>query len=206
MTQLFNLNSGNEITSLDGAYGFYVVTVDSGGTPLQSGFVTLDTLKTFVNTNPSVVPSSNPWRGCLLNRTSVLSKASNALWEPVPWQAAAFDSDSLWSIVNPTRITVPVGVTKMRFSGAVTFPTNATGHRGLALYKNDSATVFGRFRETMSATATLSTGISAESAVMEVEEGDYFELKILQNSGSPLDIPVDTTPVWFQAEIVEASV
>lgn len=205
MTQLFNLNGGAEITSLDGAYGFYVVTVDSEGEPLQSGFVTLDTLKTFINTDPSVVPSSNPWRGCTLNRTSAFGKSSNTSWEAVPWQTARDDTDSFWSMTDPARITVPVGVTKMRFSCAVLYPANSSGYRGIALYKNGSTSAPGRFYQTVSA-ATLAHGMSAISAVMDVEEGDYFELRLLQNSGSTLDVSSSSSQTWFQGEVIEAAV
>lgn len=204
MTQLFNLNGGNEITSLDGAYGFYVVTVDSEGAPLQSGFVTLDTLKTFINTDPSVVPSSNPWRGCRVSLTADQSIASGSSFSTVSWQTAEIDTDEIWSIGAPTRLTVPIGVTKVRVSINLLWALNGTGLRFVTTRMNGS-TQPGAASTVAPGSSTSQSSISASSAVMEVSAGDYFELRVAQNSGSALNIQAPDGRTWFEMEIVEAS-
>lgn len=208
MAQLFDLNGGVEITSLDGAYGFYIVTVDSEGNPVQSGFVTLDTLKTFINTDPSVVPSSNPWRGCQVALSTNFTVANDVL-TAVSFEAEAIDTDDIWNVVTPTRLTVPTGVTKVRISANVQWALNATSMRAMYLYKNGAGVPAGSFGSTIPGSPTTgSSSLSAMngvSGIMEVTSGDYFELRVLNRSGGNLDI-LSGPRTWFEIEIVEATV
>lgn len=204
MAKLFDLNGGAEITSLDGAYGFYIVTVDGGGNPVQSGFVTLDTLKTFINTDPTVIPSSNPWRGCRVNLTATQSIA-NAAFATVSWQAEDVDTDSIWSIGSPTRLTVPTGVTKVRLTTSLNFDYSTTGNRAVSLRKNGTTVNGGFGAQAPAPSSTLNfTAVNAASSVLSVTAGDYFELRVAQTSGGALNLLNDAR-TWFEMEILEAS-
>lgn len=206
MTKLFNLNGGTEITTLDGDFGFYVVTVDSEGVPVQSGFVTLATLKTFINTDPSVVPSSNPWRGALVYKTSAASVANNTAFN-VPFDTENYDTDSIWSIGSPTRLTVPTGVTKVRLSGLAYWPA-AAGSASISIIKNgataaDAYVGQGSFRVASASSSPLGpVRVQAQTAVISVTAGDYFEMRVVQIFGSTTNLEANS---WFQMEILEAS-
>lgn len=204
MTQLFNLNSGTEITSLDGAYGLYIVTVDGGGNPVQSGYVTLATLKNFINTDPSVVPSSNPWRGCQVS-LSANQSIPNSAFTVVNFGAEDIDTDSIWNIGAPSRLTVPVGVSKIRLSAGVSWSGNSTGLRYLEFYKNGGGVPpAGSVAQGIPANTNYNA-VNCTGGVMSVSAGDYFELRVLQNSGGSLNV-LNNSRTWFQMEIIEATV
>jgi hypothetical protein len=43
------------------------------------------------------------------------------------WDATEFDTESLWDSGNPSRLTVPGGVSRVRLLGNVRWQSSATG-------------------------------------------------------------------------------
>lgn len=173
--------------------------VDGDG---NSRRLTGEQLKTFINTNPSVVPSSNPWRGATVKRTSDLP-VSNLVETPIPWQATTEDTDSIWSAGNPTRLTVPAGVTRVRLSGSIQYEASTSGVRFLLISKNGSD-FEGRVRDVIGSSGTtgIALGMSASTADVAVSPGDYFELRAYHNGSSSLDL-ISGTALWFSMAVVE---
>lgn len=202
MAELFDLYGGVPLATLAGQYGMYVVETDAGGAPLRSRFVPLSTLKTWVNTDPSIVPSSSPWRGCRVVRTSTQS-VGNAAFDLMSWQTATVDTDGIFSVGAPTRLTVPTGVTRVRLSASVGWALNATGQRMVSLLKNGSIPE-GSLAQNAPGLASLMSAVSSSSGSLAVTAGDYFELRVAQTSGGSLNA-LETERTWFEMEILEAS-
>lgn len=201
-SELFDLNGGVGLdsTELDATMGIYLVDPANG-----SRFVTLDELKTWINTDPTIVPSSEPWRGCRAYRTSdATSVASGA---EIAWQAAAIDTDSIWSGGAPTRLTVPTGVTKIRLRWGVQMEALATAGQlisrvlkntsGLSL--SESCTLIAPRQSNTGFTNNYSGGYSG---VLSVTAGDYFELEVVFSMTSQ-DQVLATNATYFELEIVE---
>lgn len=113
-----------------------------------------------------------------------------------------YDTDNWHDGVNPQRLTVPAGITRVRLSVGVQFSLNSTGYRTVALKKNGSGLIPGTGGSRANALTGLGTAITLTSAVLEVTAGDYFEVFVLQNSGVPLDVTSLASLTWFAIEEV----
>lgn len=61
----------------------------------------------------------------------------------VAWQAAQFDDGAMWSAGDPTRLTVPAGVSKVRLTASLRWTKQATGDREAILYANGARMTTG---------------------------------------------------------------
>lgn len=165
--------------------------------------VPLSTLKTWINTNPTVVPSSEPYRGCRLKLTAAESIAASPSEPIITWDAAGRDTDSFWSAGDPTKIVIPSGVTKARLSCSLHWDTTSGNYRRGELLKN-GALVEGGFRASLNYSVAGNDTHGAISDVLDVSSGDYFQVRTRQNSGGTRTILADET-TWFALEVVEAS-
>ncbi len=183
----------------------YFEVLDDDG---NSRKVALADLKTFVNTDPTVVPSSEPFRGALVKRTTAQA-ITTATETAVTWETATYDTDSIWSAGSPTRLTVPAGVTKVRLKTNVQWDANATGYRYVTFKKN-GADFAGRGGSLVDDLAANFYWQNIGTAVVEVTAGDYFDVRVQHNKGSNLNLlPIAASTwgelLWFSLEIVEAT-
>lgn len=119
--------------------------------------------------------------------------------------ALNFDATSdaeVWASGNPSRITIPSGYTRARFTAQVGFASNATGERYVTLLKNGGPSSFVRsFQARFNAnTASNRTDVNVVSAVLTVTPGDYFQIGCYQNSGGALNIDAPNLS-WAQVEL-----
>lgn len=183
--------------------------VDADGSPEgDSRKVTLDELKTFINTDPTVVPSSVPWRGARVYRTTNLTGIPTGT--AITWQASAIDTESIWSVGAPTRLTVPTGVTKVRLFGGAQFETGGTaGTVGLSINKGGSAmgapNHYGRDTFRSGTTGFTTNRAHIFTSVLEVTAGQYFEL-LAQISMTGIDEVLASEATFFEMEILEATI
>ena len=114
-----------------------------------------------------------PFKGALVRRTSDLTSVSPPIH--VSWQAATYDTDGFWDAGNPTRLTVPAGITKIRLMGAVALQASLTaGGVFLGFEKNGAGDIPG------AAAATFRQGsagynnndFATFTAVLPVTAGD----------------------------------
>jgi hypothetical protein len=116
----------------------------------------------------------------------------------IPWDSIVYDTDSFWSAANPTRFTIPTGVTKVRLKANINWTFGGTGYRHFWMHKN-SGPFFGMGRESDEGDAGVQ---SIGSAVVDVTAGDYFELIARQTSGATKNVAADELS-WFAIELVE---
>lgn len=113
-----------------------------------------------------------------------------------------FDSGGFHSnVTNPSRLTVPAGVTKVVVTAGVDFAANATGRRLVTVVKNGSTSV-GQHGDDAAASGNHRHAIT--TGVLEVSEGDYFTVVALQNSGGDLDF-VTSQVTAFSIYVLETT-
>lgn len=108
-----------------------------------------------------------------------------------------FDSDGFHeSVVNPSRLTIPAGLTgKYLVIAKLEFNTDGTGVRVLQLLKNGSTT--GTARDEVAAPSGTREALLSIQQILSLEEGDYIQVRVYQNSGNALAID-NGSDTYFQ--------
>jgi hypothetical protein len=150
---------------------------------------------------PSQQAYSGPWRGAQATVTSNHTIATGAS-SSLPWDSAV-QTDTIWNSANPTRLTVPAGVSKIRLSMHVLSTGSATAMSAYfaknGLYTGSSALI-GYTNDASASTSTSAT-ITTTSKVLSVVPGDYFEARLNPLSAAAT---IDSTyEQYFQMEIIE---
>jgi hypothetical protein len=133
------------------------------------------------------------FRGCRVRMTADDVTQNITGEAAVSFDAADFDTDSLWSAGSPTRLTIPAGVGYVAVSGqALVTLSTADTHFSVAIRLYNSANVlqkaFGtRFIETGGATKML----AAHTGPCAVATGDYFQLWIREETDNSVTIEGD---------------
>lgn len=119
----------------------------------------------------------------------------------IPWDAEVYDVGDWWSNANPTRLTVPTGVTRVIVSTNAIWTANNTGERWLGISKNGSAgsRFFGE--GSLRHLATNGSELNVTSAVVEVVAGDFFIAIARQTSGGNLNVRAEESS-WFAIRAV----
>jgi hypothetical protein len=105
----------------------------------------------------------------------------------IPWDATVYATETFWSAGNPTRLTVPAGVSKVRLKANINWTFGGSGYRHVWVHKN-GALFFGAAKESdLGDSGVQSIG----TAVVDVTPGDYFELIARQTSGSTKNVVDD---------------
>lgn len=158
---------------------------------------TLGALATWLLSQTSIVPANLPWRGVTCSRTADDTTA-RTLPSSIDWASAAGNSEGMWNSMQPSRITVPTGVSRVRINMLLKWlNANAARAVNMILYKNGEATPVALHTVTTN-TSYATFSLSMASPVLNVVPGDYFELRI--NATTTLTVAADTS---MQLEIVE---
>jgi hypothetical protein len=114
-----------------------------------------------------------------------------------------FDTDAIHdTVTNNSRMYVPSGITKIRFTCYVRYAANVTGRRFVNLYKNGVVSNDDGVPEfNFNASTTGVTTLAFYSPILTVTPGDYWELMTSQNSGGGLN--VTTLFTYFAMELIE---
>ena len=137
-------------------------------------------------------------RGALLRLTASKSIPNNTR-TVIDWDSPIYDTSNFWSASKPSRLTVPIGVSKVRLTTSICWGQNNNGVRVVNICKNGAASWFGRAVDRRAASGHSETTIS--TPVVEVAAGDYFEVSVLQDSGVALDVVTSGTS--FSIEVIE---
>lgn len=195
--------------------GFYCIVLSNTGrvTIDPSGAETVDGAAT-VTLGPGearfLIASTTGWftigknksRGCLVSLTGNKTIPDSTV-TPVGWDSEVYDTDAIHdNVTNPSRLTVPAGVTKVRISASAMWVLNATGLRNLAVYKN-GASFIGWFNRFIQTSSTDNYGrLDATTAIVPCVAGDYFEIVVWHNAGGNLDLN-NAAETWACMEIIE---
>lgn len=161
----------------------------------------------WIEVNP--YPASS-FRGVLVYRTADVSIANNTE------TLIAFDNESYKTdatmhdnVTNNSRLVVPSGVTWVRVHAQVAWdPSGLTGERAAKIYANGS-TVYTGAAYTAMPHGTMGSGEFTTSYMstppLLVSPGTYFEMKVYQNIGAPLNLRHGNAQpgTWFALEVLE---
>lgn len=136
----------------------------------------------------------------LVNLTSPQSIGDNST-TPISWHQAINDSMGGWNIGAPTRITIPAGVSKVRFSGGTRWASNGTGIRQAYVAKNGGTGFDGEPANCLLPPPSNPLWQTLNGAIVDVTPGDYFEFFVIQKSGANLDFR-EGNSTWFQCEVI----
>lgn len=139
------------------------------------------------------------YRGALVAITANQSIPNNAL-TVVAWDSEIYDTNNIHeSVTNPSRLTVPAGVTAVKIYGGTFWAINSVGVRYIYVYKNGVAAAGLPVDQKV---AINETGSNVCSAVVTVNAGDYFTMIVYQDSGGALNMQ-NSVSTFFGMEIVQ---
>lgn len=154
----------------------------------------------FVGTNSSSganVLASNVMGKCAYAQKSANQSIPNSSFTAVTFDNLIFDDASIWSSGANTRLTVPSNVSRVRVASNVSFASNSTGYRYVAIVKNGSSRIASQLQ-----LADRNSQINICSPIINVAAGDYFEFFLEQNTGGALDV-LATAETAFSLEIIK---
>jgi hypothetical protein len=137
------------------------------------------------------------FRGAMVRLTAT-EPVADSTDVAIPWDATVYDTDTFWSAGNPTRLTVPAGVSKVRLKGNIDWTFGGGGYRHIWVHKNGGL-FFGTAKESDAGDSGVQ---SIGTGVVNATPGDYFELVARQTSGSTRNVAADEL-TWFAIEVVK---
>jgi len=149
------------------------------------------------------------YRGCLVyldSNQSLSQSLSTGTPANIAFDQEDYDTDTIHdNATNNTRLTVPSGVTKVRISYNVQFASNSTGYRNIVVYRSSTDAFIGNTTVSVEAVTGDVTIINAQTPVLTVSSGVYFEIAGLQDSGGALNVigNIIGSATWFSMEIIE---
>lgn len=95
----------------------------------------------------------------------------------------------------PSRITIPIGsgIKEINISASIFWPLSVNGFRWIRLIRGSSSHMSG-FAMPTNGTAVYTVTPVNTTGWVPVQEGDYFTIHAIQDSGSPLILGIGT---WF---------
>ena len=143
-------------------------------------------------------------KAALLQKTGYQGITTQAA---VVWTSAVYDDAGFWSGTNPTRTTIPAnqGITRVRLISNGSWAANASGSRVMAHEKNGSPFIGMGYMGQPAATDQIGSNQNISSAIIPVQDGDYFETVVAHSAGGSLnfgDSPTDNIVWMFIASVV----
>jgi hypothetical protein len=119
----------------------------------------------------------------------------------VPWQSAEYDSDAFWDAGQPSRLTIPAGVTKVRIVGNIEWQTSPTSQL-VEVRKNGNSVLGGGSFIVRGDSGYSNQMRNLSSAVLPVSAGDWFELAVYVGTAGELR---GLERTWLAIEVVETT-
>lgn len=138
---------------------------------------------------------------CRLARVLRSDISATGTHVPIPWESSVYDTDSFWDAGQPTRLTVPTGVTKVRLLGNIEWQTSPTSQ--LVEIRQNGAGIVGGASFIVRGDGGYSNQIrNIATAVLPVVAGYWFELSVFVATSGELRNEERT---WFALEVVETA-
>jgi hypothetical protein len=140
------------------------------------------------------------FRGALVKKAADLTGQNMTSITAITWDTEVYDiGDWHESVTNPSYLTVPAGVSKVRLQGQVKLGSiTADMWTRLVIHKNGA--IFDGHAEVTVESGVTSPAINIVSPVYDVSEGDDFQLKLTLETDTSVDIEADSS--WFAIEKV----
>ena len=148
--------------------------------------------------------TGQPFKGALVKLAADETAANYAVTKSIPFDAEVYDvGDWHDNVTNNSRLTVPAGVTKIQAVATVSIAAATAGdYTQYFMRKNGDSVVIGlpRLRTKPEDTANF---LNVASAVMEVVEGDFFE--IFMTTETDTSITVNSANTFFSIKAIETT-
>lgn len=137
--------------------------------------------------------------GAMVDKTGNQSIA-NATWTALSFNNELYDDAAIHdNVVNNSRLTVPLGWTRVKLYMAVDWANNSSGIRLTATWKNGAAFVGEALARKR---AINNTETPTNTPPLVVVGGDYFEMMVYQNRGAALNVLGASNATYFAMEQV----
>lgn len=146
-----------------------------------------------------------PFKGALVSRSTDLTGIT--LPEYVDWDNEVYDTDDFYDSGDPSRLTIPSGVTKVRLVASIETTADAGAGMMFVSFHKDGNEVFSG----LTTVRNNSTGgfnnnsATCVSPVLEVTAGEYFEVRFNVNGLGSADDVLSTNRSFFALEVVETT-
>lgn len=142
----------------------------------------------------------NVGAGCLVRRTSNQTIPSG-INTAITWSTEDFDAAGIWTISDPTRLTVPATITRVRLTAGVEWASRTGGFVRVNPRMNGGGTQpHGLPRDARDYTTSFNVTQNIASGIIVCAPGDYFELIVQQSTGALDVVAGDYT--WFCMELL----
>lgn len=186
-------------TSLDTSF-FSIEIKDPSPAPDLDNFTS--TSGTFTESlTISGVPVGKAFRGAFLTSSSGNDILSGGALENIAWDTVQYDTSGFFDPALAS-IRIPAGVSKVRLSSSVRWETNTTGIRQLQYRKNESTNITGVGASRQDVISDGDHISFAQTAILDVAEGDEFKVSANQDSGVTLEV-LSNILTWFQVEALD---
>lgn len=108
--------------------------------------------------------------------------SSTAYDTTISWTIETFDTNNMFSAGTPTRLTVQTAGTYIVVASAG-FVANAAGDRAATIMKNGT----DQIQQTEGRAPAVFFWAGSMAAVDQAQVGDFYDLRVAQNSGGALD-------------------
>lgn len=125
--------------------------------------------------------TTGAFRGAMVKRSTNLVALVSGVY--VPWEAEDYDTDAFWEIANPTRLTIPAGVSFARFTAGLSLTAAGSSGTVLALLHKNGALAPCAAPVVRQGTSGVTTNLTCfVSPPLAVVAGDYFECHFTRSS------------------------
>ncbi len=185
-------DSGNYFSMISGPTGTAPSIAQSGNDNIGIN------LEDIIFSNGTIIRQNNNIVGALIYRAGGDYNVADGVDSLAFFDTAVYDSHNFFDFAtNQNRLVIPVGILQIKLHALVTWnaPPSA-GEYEIQLFKNGSK-VFsgGTFNISQSRVQYLSTPL------LSVVSNDYFEINLIQNTGSLKNILSGSELNWFFLEV-----
>ncbi|NJO63617.1 MAG: hypothetical protein HC836_37140 [Richelia sp. RM2_1_2] len=150
----------------------------------------------------STIPAPT-FRGALVGKTTFQTLAGSTNNILLTWDTEEYDTNSMHdNVTNNSRLTVPSSTTYAKVKVAIQWQSGGANLRSLRFRKNGATAFFGNIElSRVDETGSHNTSLYAETPVLAVVPGDYFEVEVDNADVGSLQVLGGNT-TWFAIELV----
>lgn len=144
-----------------------------------------------------------PYGGARIRPSAIQNYTVVGAYDQLRFDTADRDTHDFWTDTAPNRLTIPAGVTKVRLAASLKVESaDSIGSNTFLFGKNGTVQDLPGAANTQLGTEGYGNpGVSMISDVLDVEEGDYFE--VFYYGSESFSLNADRYLTWFALEVVE---
>ena len=152
----------------------------------------------------NLAPGAAPFTGAMLRLTAPVNIA-DITPTIIDWTEVT-DIGGFFNPANPKRLTVPAGVSYVRLNAGSRWVSDTGGYRTLSISMNTEGTVesnvtgLGMVSQNAVSIVGAETELNLSSGIIAVIPGDYFVVRVFQQSAGALDLNDFDSGTYFTIE------